>query len=150
MGGVLLALVAAAVFLFRDLLFGEGKDIVYRIPAHFSGWVVVKFSQPSCPSLKEDKNAIHVQVGMNGEACTSHPLFEGWKKAKYLKMNEDGTEKVLPYGSWDKSKDRIWSVTLGYVSYTKEGKTYSVPRELFFVGTKEQLEGAWNKQPSLE
>jgi hypothetical protein len=87
---------------------------------------------------------------MNGEACTSHPLFEGWKKAKYLQMNEDGTEKVLPYGSWDKSKDRIWSVTLGYVSYTREGKTYSVPRELFFVGTKEQLEGAWNKQPSLE
>lgn len=148
-GGILLT-VAVLGFFFRGLLFGEGKAVVYHIPANFSGWVLVKFSEPSCPPLREDNSAIHVRVGANGSVCTSYALFEGWKKAIYLQRKEDGTEAPLPYGSPEKSKDKIWPVTLGYVTYTKEGKSYSVPRELFFVGTKEQLEGAWNKQPSLE
>lgn len=151
-GALLLTVGLGAVLcmaLFRDLLFGEGKPVVYHFPESFSGWVIIKFEVPTCDPLQEDGNAIHVRIGKGGEACTSSRLF-GWKKATYIQAAADGTEKILTYDARDKAKNRIWPVSLGHVNYTKAGINYSVARELLFVGTQSQYESAWSTRPSLE
>lgn len=149
---LLLILVAGVVlwaFLMRGILFGEGKPVVYHVPAGFTGWVVIKFEVAKCPPLQEDRDTVHVQIGKNGEVCTCDRLF-GSKKTAYVQTAEDGTETILPYNPNDSDINRIWPVSLGRVNYTKGDNTFSVARELFFVGTRKQFDSAWTTKPSLE
>lgn len=120
-----------------------GKPIKYEIAESFNGWATVVYKNPTCKPPKEEGLFFVIEVDESGKGCTSSLIPQGWRYAKFVRVNKDGIKTKLSRSSWGDKKSRmIWA---GAVISPQGG--YSYTGEIFFVGTAEQLEKAWSKQP---
>jgi hypothetical protein len=55
-----------------------GKSIRYEIPGGFKGWLLIQWSDSSCPSLAREGLFLIVTVPQSGKFCTSSPPLVIW------------------------------------------------------------------------
>jgi hypothetical protein len=76
-----------------------------------------------------------VRIDKSGKGCTSEPMLEGWRRNEYLYVADDGRRTEIPIDDIraPASHQRQESDPCDYESY--------------FVGTAEELNRAWSKEP---
>jgi len=134
---VIFTLLAAGISLYKGYL---GKPIKYVIPESYQGWVTVIYGKVGCPPLEESGIFVIIPVDETGNGCTSTPILKGWRYTKYVQVSNDGNHTNL---EWDRSSTgMIWAMS----NRTPQGGSPHYA-DVFFVGTKDQLENAWSSQP---
>ena len=119
------------------------RPIRYEITEPFQGWVTVIYEDSNCKPLEEDGFFLVVHVDGTGKGCTSSPMPQGWRYLKFVYVGKDGKRTTLVHSNWAKEQSRrIWAGA----TMSRNGG-YSQEGEIFFVGTAEQLKGAWSRQP---
>lgn len=117
-----------------------GKPIKYVIPESYQGWVTIIYGKHDCPQLEESRVFVLIHTDETGNGCTSTQIPKGWRYTKYVYANNDGSYMSL---KWDKSSTgMIWAMS----NRTPQGGSTHYA-DVFFVGTKDQLEDAWSSQP---
>jgi hypothetical protein len=110
------------------------RPIKYEIPQHFHGWVLLTFEKPSCKPFDSDGIFLVIRTDSAGRACTSDPNPDGWRFTRYAYIDKDGrlttiTSEILAGSTFDRQDQHPY------------------PGEVFFVGSQEQLKGAWSDRP---
>ena len=140
--GVLLAVVTSLVVV--AILTGFiGKSIRYEIVKPLDGWVTIIYSNSDCKPLEEDGLFLVVHVDVSGKGCSSSPMPRGWRYNKFVHVDKNGRQTELIHSSWASKQSRmIWA---GAVMTPAGG--YPHFAQIFFVGTADQLNEAWSRQP---
>jgi hypothetical protein len=110
------------------------RPIRYEVPENFEGWVVITFENPNCRPMDSDGVFLVIKFDKSGRACTSDSDPEGWRYTTLNYVDKTGRLKSAP------------SEMLAGASYDRQ-ELHQYPGEFFFVGTAEQLKGAWSSSP---
>ena len=113
-------------------------DLIYRVDAAVRGWVVIVFDQPAAPALPMAGDACVIDVPRSGVLVTSTRQWVGRGHDIFRTRGDDGREAVL-------SSDLVRAHRTGV--RTAEGR--SIDYELFFIGTKAELEAAESDDAAL-
>lgn len=65
----------------------------YLVPDGFSGWVYVKYDDPSCPALEMRDRMQVIHFPKSGKVCTSTPYEPGAATDVWEYVQEDGTTR---------------------------------------------------------
>lgn len=120
-----------------------GLPTRFEIAHSFSGWVMVTFGKTECAPLKQDGIFLIVPIDEHGKGCTSTAALSGWRYTEYVYLDQAGRRTDLPHSSW--LKDDVRRI---HAESTKPPQEGSPDYErIFFVGTLEELNGAWIERP---
>lgn len=141
--------VSGIVFLLLlNVFFGIGNQaIVYELPPHLKGWVLLQFEDPACAPLLSGTWSMHWVIPESGCACTSDAPLLRLRERRYERVNPDGTREPLSFRWHDDTSD-IWSplgLTKGPGSSNAPHKQFW--RSTFFVGTKKEYESYYKGNP---
>jgi hypothetical protein len=120
-----------------------GLPMRYDIDSSVRGWVVVEYEDTSCNKLARDGLFLVVMVPASGRACTASTMPKGWRWTKFDRIRADGNREGLSFSSTD-PQQLIWAWATG-----TQGDSTRREREIFFVGTKKELDSAWDQQFNL-
>lgn len=140
-GGLLLGIVVLVIVV--AIRQGVGRPIRYELPPGYRGWVLIEYENPSCPSLVTKGMYLVISIPSSGRACTSSPVPKGWRYSRYEYLAADGQRTTIPSGGQGKD-NQIWASSHAFAQ-----ETVRFPRDRFFVGTKEELEKSWSKEPDV-
>jgi hypothetical protein len=112
------------------------RPVMYKIADNYTGWVIVKYNDPSCPSLQHQNVFVVIPISRSGSGCTSSPLQTGWRITLYEYVSRQKAIRLLHQSGWGGGGE-IWA---GF---------YMVERhsESFFVGTEQKLNKSWSSRP---
>jgi hypothetical protein len=120
-----------------------GRPLRYEIPEGFGGWATVTYGNPSCVQLDVKGLFLVVRIDSTGRACTSSPMPSGWRFTKFFRVQQGGGKSPLVSSGWsDEASRMIWAGAV----MTRQGG-YANDGEVFFVGTAQELNVSWAKQP---
>lgn len=140
-------LVSGVVFLVvLNVFLGVGnRAVVYDLPPHFKGWVLLQYEDPACSTLSAGTWSKHWAIPESGCACTSDAPLLGLRKYKYERVNPDGTREEAPL-RWHDDTSEIWS-PLGLIKVPSKAQNKPFWRSTFFVGTKKEFESQYRGNP---
>lgn len=76
-------------FVFSALYFKNKKTPDhYILASDFSGWAVIKYSDPSCAPLPKEKDTWIYTIPKSGLFCTSNKPEQGWSSNTYSYTND--------------------------------------------------------------
>ena len=128
----LLVLAAAILCLVFAIL---RRPVMYEIADNYRGWVIVKYDDPSCPSLQHQNLFTVIPVSPSGSGCTSSPLQTGCRITLYEYVSGQKAIRLLHQSGWGGGE--IWA---GFYTVEKHS-------ESFFVGTVQELNKSWSSRP---
>jgi hypothetical protein len=138
-GFVLAVVVLGATSITTGLL---GWPKKYEIADTFHGWVTIAYSKPDCKAFEWDGIFVVIPVDSSGKGCTSSPMPLGWQYTKFVRVDKNGNQTPLAWGTNDSGMIWAWS------NRTPQGGSPFFA-DVFFVGTADQLKSAWSSQPPL-
>lgn len=106
--------------------------IVYRLDSETRGWVVIVFNRPEAPPLPIEDGRLIIDVPKAGVAITGTKSPVGYARDKFLVRQPDGREAPLPFDS----------IRANHVGATTVGDGKPMEHEVFFVGSRGELEAA--------
>jgi hypothetical protein len=124
----LLALLVVAVVACRT----KRPGMVYRLDGETRGWVVIVFNRPEAPPLPMQDGRHIVDVPRSGVAITGTQSPVGYARDTFLVRQPDGREAPLP----------LDSIRANHVGATTLGDGKPMEHEVFFVGSRGELEVA--------
>lgn len=131
--------VLASLVVLGFLAGGVGRPVLVLMPAEFTGWVTEQFGDPSCSPLASEGIFLVMRVSESGFICTSSASpYSVWRHYDYRRVQRDGSRLAVPTTGWGGGGE-IWA---GFTSP-------STNMAAFFVGSEEQLQGAWAIEPHL-
>ncbi len=128
------AALVIALYLVVVVLGWRLRPLVYELPMEYRGWVLVQYADPTCPPIEMRWITLVIRVSTDGRACTSDFFPYGFRVTRYQYIHPDGTRTELRE---DVPDDEVWARAL----------TPELHREVFFVGTRAQLDQSWNTRP---
>lgn len=107
--------------------------MVYRLDSETRGWVVIVFNRPEAPALPVQDGRLIIDVPPSGVAITSTKSPVGSARSdEFRVLRPDGREAPLP----------LESIRANHVGATSIGDGRPMEHEVFFVGTRAELEAA--------
>ena len=132
----IIALLVLVVAIFCVLLAILRRPVMYRIQDGYKGWTIVKYDDPSCPSLHHQNVFVVIPISASGRGCTSSPLQAGWRITLYEYVSGQKVIRRLHQSGWG-GDGEIWA---GFYMVEKHS-------ESFFVGTEQELSKSWLSRP---
>ena len=106
--------------------------MVYRLDSETRGWVVLVFNRPEAPPLPMQDGRLIVDVPRSGVASTSTKSPVGYGQDSFRIRYPDGRESLLPRDS----------IRANHVGTSTWGDGKPMEHEMFFLGTRAELEAA--------
>lgn len=131
---VALALVASALVALGEI----SRPLVWRIPASFQGWVLMRYQDPACPPLTADGIFLVVRLDPQGQGCTSTSMAFGWTYERFIYVTASGVAQPMESSPLS-TNNVIWA----------RSDNPNRHEEVFFVGSRSALDRSWNARPDL-
>lgn len=112
------------------------RPVIYKIADNYTGWVVMKYDDPSCPLLEIQNTFVIIPISASGEGCTSSPLQAGWRVTFYEYVDGKKVMRHLRQSGWGGGGE-IWG---GFYMVEKHSGS-------FFVGSEKELKESWALRP---
>jgi hypothetical protein len=123
-------LISCALLLGLSLYHLFGKARSYEIPGGFKGWLLVRWSDVSCPPLQREGLFFTISFGSSGRACTSSAMPTNLTYIRVEYVYDKGVRQVLRLNRHGKAGTQVW-----LIGYGLEDKT-----ETIFVGDERELD----------
>jgi len=113
------------------------RPVKWEIAAPYKGWVELTYNNPQCEPLTREGRGLVVHIDKSGAGCTSEPMLEGWRRNEYFYVADNGRRTEIPI-------DDIRALAS---HQRQESDPDPCDYESYFVGTAEELNRAWSKEP---
>jgi hypothetical protein len=99
---ILVAGLGALLYFVGYTYFTKRTDRHYVLPAHYTGWVTIRYEKPGAPPLEKKDGHYLIHVNDSGYAETSSRLETGWARDEFF---ESGSltpvpKKIDSAGGW--------------------------------------------------
>lgn len=113
--------------------------MVYRLDSETHGWVAIVFNRPEAPPLPLQGDDLVIDVPRSGVVSTSTKSPVGYARDKFLVRHPDGREEPLSFDA----------IRANHVGTSTWGDGKPMEHEVFFLGTKAELEAAETQDEML-
>ena len=95
----LVVLVIGLIVLLISLGQGFARPLLFELPSDYRGWILVEFSEPSCPPLATRGLYLVMSIPSSGQTCTSTAMTPGWRywRAEYIRPDGTREKTDMPF-----------------------------------------------------